>query len=123
MEKGYEIRYKYQIAHLGSEPIIIAYKTENNITNDDNDYKGCNSYERFLKHVKLDKTPDSFFQYIILKIMASQFALGWHANYNDAEIVCTQEAIKKTLNNLVFGHLSSPTHFKLFVSNIWGGQM
>jgi len=47
MEKGYEIRYKYQIAHLGSEPIIIAYKTENNITNDDNDYKGCNSYERF----------------------------------------------------------------------------
>ncbi len=97
MEDGWEIGYKYKRARLGSEPIIIAYKTGNNITEKDDDYKKSSRHERFLKHVKLDKTPDSYFQYIILKIMASQFALGWHANYNDGEIVCTKAMINNIL--------------------------
>ena len=54
MENGWEIKYEYKRAHLSSEPIIITYKTENNINNDANDYKRGNIYKRFLKNVKLD---------------------------------------------------------------------
>lgn len=98
MEDGWEIGYEYKRARLGSEPIVVAYKSENNLTGEDKDeYNKGNNYERFLKHVKLDKTPDSYFQYIMLKVMASQFALGWHANYNDGEIVCTNSMINNIL--------------------------
>jgi hypothetical protein len=38
--------------------------------------------------------------------MGAQFALFWHANYNDAEIVCTKKSIKDILqrNDKPFYH-------------------
>jgi hypothetical protein len=40
--------------------------------------------------VQIDRTPDSYFQYVVLAVLGNQYYLSWHANYNDTHILCDQ---------------------------------
>jgi hypothetical protein len=44
-----------------------------------------------------DGTEQSYFELAALFLLADQFALYWHANYNDLEILATKKAIKDRL--------------------------
>ena len=48
-----------------------------------------------------------YFEYAVMDMLARQFYLNWHANYNDAEIVCDREAadaIIEGINSGDFGY-------------------
>ena len=36
----------------------------------------------------IEDVEQGYFEYVVMDIMANQFYLFWHANYNDTEIVC-----------------------------------
>lgn len=123
IEAGWAIDYLYQGSHLGAAPRIIVYREDkkeeyskkafelSSMEEDEMSFrrevyeadelkKFLNSPdldENYLNHIKLDGSKESYFQFIILLSMASQFALFWHAATYDAEIVCTTEAVKKIL--------------------------
>ena len=89
VEEGYKFSFEYYKEHLGSEPILVTYPEGNP---PDNESLTLNS-DKYLEHIQLDGTPESYLQYIILKIIGGQFALRWHANYNDTEIIFTSKKI------------------------------
>lgn len=99
VEKGWKIDYRYSWNPMGGYPVIYASKLGERIDpdrgslNNDQDFDA----EAYLDHVQVDRTEEGFFQYIVLSLIGSQFALGWHAGYNDQEIVCTKAAIGEIL--------------------------
>ena len=48
----------------------------------------------YLNRVMIDNTPEGYFQFVVLRLMGSQFNLFWHAEYNDKTIVCSYEALE-----------------------------
>jgi hypothetical protein len=108
MEPGYVLDYAY---HSGLEPHIYARKShEPQYPSLDviRQPKGKRSdTEHWLAymhgafdyhhHIRVDDTEDAFFQLVLLVIMGAQFALFWHALYNDTAIVCTQAGLEAEL--------------------------
>jgi hypothetical protein len=48
-------------------------------------------------HILVDDAEDGFFQLVLLVVMGAQFALFWHALYNDTAIVCTHAGLEAEL--------------------------
>lgn len=99
MESGYVLDYVYYNGGIGGEPVLYARKE------DQPSYRDCNEFyaaresagrpvdspsheEEYLHHIKANATPEGFFQLYLLRIMAGQFYLFWHANYDDYKVVC-----------------------------------
>jgi len=108
MEPGYVLDYAY---HSNLVPHIYARKSHEpqypslDVIRQD---KGKRSdTERLLAydhgafdchyHIRVDDTEDAFFQLVLLVIMGAQFALFWHALYNDMAIVCTHAGLEAEL--------------------------
>jgi hypothetical protein len=45
----------------------------------------------FQEYLHVDDTEQGYFEYVVMDIMAGQFYLYWHANYNDLQIVCNRQ--------------------------------
>jgi len=123
LEKGWLVDYLYLQQHLGGEPIITAYpeskkeeykKIINQINDNDfdstaeeddseniiNTFLNYNDVDNYLKHVVLDGSEESYFQFVILAKLGTQFALFWHALYNDGEFICTLKAAEKIIDRM-----------------------
>jgi hypothetical protein len=123
LETGWLVDYLYLQQRLGGEPLIIAYpeskKTEyqkiiNKINNNELDstpqnndseniidtFLNYDDVDNYLDHVILDESEESYFQFVILTKLGTQFALFWHALYNDGEFICTPEAAEKIINRI-----------------------
>jgi hypothetical protein len=101
MEEGYVLDYVYTYDGMGGYPTLFArpvdsapYLSWADVPADPGS---------FLDHVKVDDTPEGFLQYVLFAQNAEQFYLFWHAGYNDRGVVCTREAVKSTIKNLVDG--------------------
>lgn len=122
-EKGWLVDYLYIQQRLGGEPLIIAYpelkKTEykqlinkindNELDNNSQDsdseniidtFLNYDDVDNYLKHIKLDGSEESYLQFVLLAELGSQFALFWHAAYNDKEFVCTLKKAEKIINRI-----------------------
>jgi hypothetical protein len=97
MEKGWKLDFIYWFDGLGSYPVIFAKKEGAAIDFLEKYKKDYHLRSEYLNHIKIDGTRDGFLQFVILSMIGSQFALGWHANYHDAIITCTKEAIERVL--------------------------
>lgn len=64
----------------------------------------------YLKRVIIDDTPIGYFQFVVLRLMGSQFYLFWHAGYNDKTIICDYAGLEA----LLAGHAQEgPESFSL----------
>lgn len=99
MESGYVLDYVYYNGGIGGEPVLYARKDDQPSYKDYDEI--CAARERagktidspsheeeYLNHIKVNATAEGFFQLYLLRIMAGQFYLFWHANYDDYKIVC-----------------------------------
>ena len=123
LEKGWLVDYLYLKESLGGEPVIIAYpeskrekykkiidkieKTKPDRSSRIDDSKNIidiffeyDDVDNYLKHVILDESEESYFQFLILALLGSQFSLFWHAGYNDGEFVCTLNAAEKIIDRI-----------------------
>jgi hypothetical protein len=92
-EPGYVLDYVYDHNRLGGSPVLYARRRISP------PFLTCSAYvnaigqdtvdtERdYLNHVQIDDSPRGYLQFVLLSIMANQFYLYWHANYNDEQIV------------------------------------
>ena len=111
---GYRLDDVYYQDEMGGYPLIYARKE---------DEKAYLSYEEYLSHfneadktepaersfsnnadylkvVRIDNSPESYFEYVALATIGNQFNLFWHAGYNDTQIICFSEDIAAVQNDL-----------------------
>ena len=109
MEPGYTLDFVYTYDWLGSHPTLLArpessapYLSWQDVP-DVPDAPGD-----YLDRVQADGSPESYFQLVVMRIMASQFYLLWHANYNDVQIVCDRAALRGILDGIASDDFGQP---------------
>jgi hypothetical protein len=94
IEPGYVLDYVYYNDGIGGEPVLYARKANQPAYRDYNEISAerkidsPSAEDEYLRHIKVDGTPEGFFQLYVLQIMGGQFYLFWHANYDDYKVVC-----------------------------------
>jgi hypothetical protein len=99
---GYNLDYIYFNDELGGLPLVYARKTSDlpfqsydellNFYGEE--ISGERSYGKlrhkydYLEQIRIDKTPESYFEFVTLAFLGDQFYLWWHGLYNDAKILC-----------------------------------
>jgi hypothetical protein len=106
MEPGYTLDFVYTYDWLGGYPTLLArpeseapYLSWADVPDRHDDY---------FAHLQADGTPESYFQLAVMSIMARQFYLYWHANYNDVQIVCDHAAVQEIIDDLADGDFGYP---------------
>jgi hypothetical protein len=93
-EQGYVLDYVYFAPGGDGFPYIYARRASDPALADYSAYKEA-SPENYLDHIQVDGTPEGYFELAALSIMSHQFYLFWHANYNDKEVVSSQERLEE----------------------------
>lgn len=106
MREGYTLDYIYPVDSLGSFPSLLARPVEVPPYTSSADVPQNQNLENYWEFVEVEDVEQGYFEYAALLIMAEQFYLVWHANYNDTEIVCSRadvDAIVAERNTGDFG--------------------
>ena len=106
MEQGYTLDYVYQVDFLGAFPILYARPADQPAYASANDLHAGTELSDYLAHISVDGSEQGYYEFVALSIMARQFYLDWHANYNDTVIVCNDndvDAIVEDINDGEFG--------------------
>jgi hypothetical protein len=111
MEEGYVLDYVYLYDFIGGRPIIYVrqesqepYKNFEEYYQDAEELEIKDSYDFvslimygepgvFENKIRIDGTKEGFFEYVVLQMLGGQFYLWWHANYDDAKIICDPNRI------------------------------
>lgn len=108
MEEGYELEYVYQLDSLGAYPILYAYPVDQPPYLSMTDVPAGAELGDYLDHVSIGDTEQGYFEFVAMSVMAGQFYLEWHANYNDTEIVCSDDDVDSIIKDLKVGNFGIP---------------
>lgn len=122
MSPGHVLDYVYRYSYSGGDPVLYARKsfeapylnysgyldaTGAVVTSwppsDEQMKRLKESRYGYLDHVRTDGTEAGFFELAVLRVMGAQFYLWWHANYNDARIICNKAGLDALLSKKPFG--------------------
>ena len=104
VKEGYALDYVYYWTGVGGHPLLYARKTK------DARIKTVAEYERtfgnggqrpYLERLSFEPSPLGCFQFALFDVVAHQFYLSWHDNYNDMEWVCSAERLEEILKPIV----------------------
>jgi hypothetical protein len=90
MTEGYALDYRYQSDTLGGFPLLYARRLDGGEPAGDSNYR---------QQVKADGSAEGYLELAVLDVMAAQFYLVWHANYNDRQIVCDRTALEDLVSH------------------------
>lgn len=93
MREGYALDYVYQSDDLGAYPLPYARPLDQAPYASPADIPNNTELPDFRDYVEVQDLEQGYFEYAALDIMADQFYLYWHANYNDYEIVCNRDEV------------------------------
>lgn len=91
MQDGYALDYVYQIDNLGGYPLLYAHPVDQRPYPSVVEIPESTQLSDFQEFLHVDDTEQGYFEYVVMDIMAGQFYLYWHANYNDTQIVCNRQ--------------------------------
>lgn len=98
-EKRYETFHEYELARgkfIGSREAYRAFESLHIDETELDFVKEFTAYSNtFLEKVHIDETEQGYFEFVVLKLLGSQFYLWWHANYYDDVIICTKSALNQ----------------------------
>lgn len=97
MQEGYALDYVYPVDFLGSFPLLYPRPVDQPPYASATDVPEGVQLGNFRDHLVIEDVEQGYFEYVVMDIMASQFYLVWHANYNDLQIICDKE----TANSIV----------------------
>jgi hypothetical protein len=103
VENGYKIGIYYFDNFLDGKPYLYALKNDQTLKAKNNKtlYTLLNKAEtRAKNHITPKDSVKGFLQYLFFAEMGEQFALKWHANYNEKYIICTNEKLEEAVNEL-----------------------
>jgi hypothetical protein len=93
VEDGYVLDYVYFAPGGDGFPYLYARREGEPPLATYSDYQKA-AVENYLNHVRVDGTAEGYYELALLSLMGGQFYLSWHANYNDREVVSSQERLK-----------------------------
>jgi len=111
MRDGYVLDYVYPSDFIGSFPLLYPRPVDQPPYTSAADMPEGVTLGNFRDQLAIEDVEQGYFEYVVMDIMASQFYLVWHANYNDLQIICDKNvanAIVDETNSQDFG-----AHFDL----------
>jgi hypothetical protein len=93
MRDGYILDYVYQIDSLGGYPLLYPRPVDQAAYASAADFPEDTEWPDFQKYLNVEDTERGYFDFVVMDIMANQFYLFWHANYNDTQIVCNRQQL------------------------------
>jgi hypothetical protein len=103
MREGYALDYVYINDSLGSYPLIYARPMDLAPYTSPADVPEAMQTSDFRDYLEIQDVEQGYFEYVVLDIMARQFYLSWHANYNDTEIVCNRRQVNDIVDRVSSG--------------------
>jgi hypothetical protein len=103
MREGYALDYVYQADSLGGFPLLYARTADQAPYASMADIPENTQLADFREFLDVEDVEQGYFEYVVLDIMANQFYLFWHANYNDTEIVCNREEVNDIVTSVSSG--------------------
>lgn len=102
MPPGYVLDYVYFSCSSGGEPIVYARRKDQSPYRTYSEYEAAGgefalpeSQYGFVVNVRVDGSAEGYFQFVVLRVMGSQFYLDWHAAYNDDRIICDRAKLEE----------------------------
>jgi hypothetical protein len=103
MSEGYALDYVYQNDDLGGYPLLYARPVDQDPLVSTADISENTEWLNFQEYLNVEDTEQGYFDYVVMDIMANQFYLFWHANYNDSHIVCNRQQVYDIVAQLSSG--------------------
>ncbi len=100
MQEGYVLDYHYFYAGLGAGPELYARLSGEPPLLSTQGLPEGTQLVNYQDRLVVKDTPQGYFQNAVLSIMASQFYLYWHANYNDDQIMCDAADVKRVIESI-----------------------
>ena len=104
MRAGYALDYVYQNDSLGGFPLLYVRQADHAPYASLADVPENVQLSDFHEYVEVEDVERGYFEYVVLDIMANQFYLSWHANYNDTEIVCDRADVNDIIADVSSGN-------------------
>jgi len=107
MQDGYSLDYIYHVDGLGAFPILYALPDGQAPYASVDEVPENTELWDFREYLDVEDVEQGYFEVVVMQIMAGQFYLNWHANYNDMQIVCSRDdvnAIISDINAADFGY-------------------
>jgi hypothetical protein len=103
MQEGYTLDYVYQNDDLGGYPLLYPRPTDLAPYTSTTDVPETMQASDFRDYLVIEDVEQGYFEYVVMDIMARQFYLFWHANYNDTEIVCNRGEVNDIVDRVGSG--------------------
>lgn len=103
MREGYILDYVYQNDSLGGYPLLYARPADQVPYASMADIPENTQLPDFHEYLQVEDVEQGYFEYVVLDIMANQFYLFWHANYNDTQIVCNRREVNDIISSVNSG--------------------
>lgn len=104
MNPGYVLDWVYRYDGAGGNPVIYAreadrrpYRTFSEYEAAEGDRGGRKAWSNAMQQIRVDGTPEGFFEFVVLRIMGKQFNLYWHSNYDDDMVIADNTTLEKAL--------------------------
>jgi len=98
-EDGYVLDYVYFGPGGDGAPYLYARRGDEPPVANYSEYQKA-GIEDYSTHILVDGTAEGYFELAVLSIMAGQFYLAWHFEYNDWEVVSSQERLGEIIEAL-----------------------
>lgn len=93
MQKGYVLDYVFLGDSLGSFPILAARPIDQAPYTSSADVPADSELADYWDYIEVKDVEQGYFEYVSFLIMADQFYLVWHANYDDTDVICNRESV------------------------------
>jgi hypothetical protein len=106
---GYSLDYVYTYDRIGAEPFLYARQADaepwivdpsiffpppRQSLSENHTFGERGRGYGYLEQVKVDGSPESYLEYVLLATLGDQFYLYWHALYHDRIVLCGREDIQ-----------------------------
>jgi hypothetical protein len=107
MQEGYALDYVYHQDGMGGYPLLYARPVDQAPFANEAEFSAAPEQPDYLTFVLPQDSPEGYFEYAAFAMLANQFYLDWHANYNDWQVLCGMDDVETIIEDLssqdVFG--------------------
>lgn len=103
MQDGYALDYVYPVDFMGAFPYLYARPAGQLSYASLEDVPENTELGNYRDYLEIEDVEQGYFEYTVMDMLAGQFYLVWHANYNDTEIVCNRDAADAIMDGINSG--------------------
>lgn len=100
MQEGFVLDFVYHQDGMGGYPLLYARPADQLPYDTESDYRAAGSDQAdYLSFVVPQDSPEGYFEYAVFAMLANQFYLDWHANYNDWQVLCGMDDVNEIIKS------------------------